>query len=80
MRQTHVDDRVRLTCDIPELSLNRGDVGLVRSIWFAPNEAFEVEFGQPESGGQIRALVMPPQIVSMGATESCQNETGLPMQ
>ena len=44
MRQPHIDDFVRLTQDIPELSLNRGAVGVVRSTWFAPTVAYEVEF------------------------------------
>ena len=36
MRQPHVDDHVRLTCDIPDLSLHRGQVGVVRSTWCEP--------------------------------------------
>ena len=44
MRQPIVDDFVRLTRDIPELSLTCGSVGVVRSTWFAPTVAYEVEF------------------------------------
>lgn len=44
MRMLAVDDHVRLTRDIPELQLNRGDVGVVCSTWFAPALAYEVEF------------------------------------
>lgn len=58
MRQPHIDDRVRLTTDIPELELHQGDVGIVCSRWFAPTEAYEVEFGLP---GPTRALLMAGQ-------------------
>ena len=34
MRQPHVDDYVRLTQDIPELALSKGEIGVVRSTWF----------------------------------------------
>ena len=44
MRQPHVDDVVRLNQDIPELELTRGQTGVVRSTWFAPTVAYEVEF------------------------------------
>ena len=40
MRQPHIDDYVRLTTDIPELCLHRGDLGVVRSTWFAPTTAY----------------------------------------
>ena len=43
MRRPSVDDFVRLIQDIPELSLHRGTVGVVRSTWFAPSVAYEVE-------------------------------------
>lgn len=46
MRSPHVDDFVRLMSDIPELSLIRGEIGVVRSTWFAPSIAYEVEFHQ----------------------------------
>jgi hypothetical protein len=60
MRQPHVDDFVRLTIDIPELSLCRGDVGVVRSIWFAPSVAYEVEFHLKDDSP--RALLMAEQV------------------
>jgi Domain of unknown function (DUF4926) len=62
MRQPHVDDFVRLTTDIPELSLNRGLVGIVRSIWFAPSMAYEVEFHVKDDPNQTRALLMAEQV------------------
>lgn len=62
MRQPSVDDRVRLTQDIPELALNRGETGVVRSTWFAPWVAYEVEFHVPGDSYQTRALLMAEQV------------------
>ena len=62
MRRPLVDDFVRLTQDIPELSLNRGQVGVVRSTWFAPSVAYEVEFHRIGNDYQTRALLMPEQV------------------
>jgi len=62
MRQPHVDDFVRLTQDIPELSLARGELGVVRSTWFAPSVAYEVEFNQIGHDYQTRALLLEQQV------------------
>ncbi|HEX8521076.1 MAG TPA: DUF4926 domain-containing protein [Tepidisphaeraceae bacterium] len=62
MRQPHVDDFVRLTRDIPELSLHRGEIGVVRSTWFAPALAYEVEFHPVGLDHQTRALVLAEQL------------------
>lgn len=62
MRRPNVDDYVRLTQDIPELSLNRGCVGIVRSTWFAPSTAYEVEFRQIGNDYQCRALLQAEQV------------------
>lgn len=62
MRTPHIDDFVRLTQDIPELSLNRGEVGVVRSTWFSPSTAYEVEFHQIGHDIQTRALLLPEQV------------------
>jgi hypothetical protein len=61
MLQPHIDDRVRLTRDIPELALHRGDIGVVRSVWFAPSSAFEVEFEGEGAACQTRALLVGQQ-------------------
>jgi hypothetical protein len=63
MRRPHVDDYVRLTADIPELSLHRGEVGVVRSEWFAPSVAYEVEFHPVGLDHQTRALLMAEQVM-----------------
>jgi hypothetical protein len=60
MRQPHVDDIVRLNQDIPELELQRGQTGVVRSTWFAPTVAYEVEFDF--SGAGKRALLLERQV------------------
>lgn len=62
MRQPHIDDFVRLTADIPELALVRGEVGIVRSTWFAPATAYEVEFHQKGQVHETRALLRPEQV------------------
>jgi hypothetical protein len=64
MRQPSVDDRVRLVQEIPTLSLPRGAVGIVRSTWFAPSVAYEVEFHQIGSDYQTgcRCLLRPEQV------------------
>lgn len=62
MRRPHIDDTVRLTQDIPELSLSRGSLGVVRSTWFAPSVAYEVEFHQIGDDYQTRALLLADQV------------------
>ena len=57
MRQPHVDDFVRLTRDIPELALHRGEIGVVRSTWCAPTTAYEVEFHPVGVNSETRALL-----------------------
>jgi hypothetical protein len=71
MRHPHVDDFVRLTTDIPELALSRGEVGVVRSTWFAPSVAYEVEFHQRGNQHETRALLLAEQVqVEEGAMYS----------
>ena len=62
MRQPNIDDYVRLRKDIPELSLHRGEVGVIRSTWFAPSMAYEVEFHPAGLNHQTRALLLAEQI------------------
>jgi hypothetical protein len=62
MRQPRVDDFVRLMQDIPDLALCRGEVGVVRSTWFAPSIAFEVEFHQIGHDYETRALLQADQV------------------
>lgn len=62
MRQPHIDDFVRLMADIPELALTRGEVGIVRSTWFAPSTAYEVEFRPKGESHETRALLRAEQV------------------
>jgi hypothetical protein len=60
--QVNPEELVRLTRDLPEMGLHRGDLGVVCSRWFDPNTAFEVEFYPQDPGFPVRALLMPDQI------------------
>ena len=62
MRRPQVDDYVRLVQAVPELALNRGEVGVVRSTWFAPTVAYEVEFHPVGMHTQTRALLLGEQV------------------
>jgi hypothetical protein len=62
MRKPAVDDYVRLTHDVPYLSLARGEIGIVRSTWFAPQMAYEVEFHQIGQDCQTRVMLLPDQL------------------
>ena len=62
MRQPGVNDLVRLTHDIPELWLAKGERGVVRSTWFAPSVAYEVEFHQVGCDCNTHVLLRPEQL------------------
>jgi hypothetical protein len=72
MRRPNVDDIVTLVHDIPNLSLSRGDRGVVRSTWFAPAVAYEVEFIQVGLDHRTRALLLENQVQ---VEEAPQQET-----
>lgn len=69
MRTPHVDDLVRLRQDVPELLLTRGKIGVVRSTWFSPAIAYDVEFHQIGRDEQTRVLLRPEQL------EICEEST-----
>ena len=56
------NDLVRMTQDIPELGLRRGDVGVVRSRWLAPTRAYEIEFHLFGAEYSSRGLLMAGQV------------------
>ena len=62
MRSPHIDDVVRLMKDVPELSLHRGQLGVVRSTWFSPATAYEVEFRKAGDDGLTLALLSEEQV------------------
>jgi hypothetical protein len=61
MRTPRVDDVVRLTQAIPELWLQSGDHGVVKSIWSVPSAAYEVEFRPTSSDCATRVLLLAHQ-------------------
>jgi hypothetical protein len=64
MRHPRVDDYVRVTNDIPELALSRGEIGIVRNAWFgpAPTTAYEVGFHKIGRDGELLARLIPEQV------------------
>jgi hypothetical protein len=62
MKDPTVDDVVRLKSDIPHLNLHKGDRGIVRSLWFAPATAYEVEFTLLGLDERTRAVLLREQV------------------
>ena len=56
MTTSNLNAVVRLMHDVPTLWLNRGEIGVVRSIWLAPANYYEVEFRTPAKSA-MRALL-----------------------
>ena len=54
------EDRVQLLEEIAEFELHQGDVGIVRTSWYFPTVAFEVEF--TVLGKRLRLLLLGEQI------------------
>ena len=75
MGSPQLDDQVVLQRDIPELSLRRGDVGVVRGTVNEPTAAFEVEFQLGLSRG-TRALLMETEIQVRGRGDQVITMTG----
>lgn len=63
---------VRLLTDVPTLWLRRGEVGVVRSLWFSPIAAYEVEFHPNDQSSGIRALLFPEQLEVIGQPATTQ--------
>jgi hypothetical protein len=63
MSQPKVNDSVRLLQDIPELSLGKGEVGVIRSTWFGPAVSYEVEFHQVGLPYEVRCLLTAEQLM-----------------
>jgi len=62
MRQPGIDDQVRLLRDIPQQKLYRGEIGIVRSMWCAPQLVYEVEFDHVGLDERARALLVADQV------------------
>lgn len=70
MRQIMSNDQVQLVKDVPELSLREGDVGIVRSSWYVPIVAYEVEFPGRTRDGAARVLLLENHVQSAAASAS----------
>ncbi|HEX4792184.1 MAG TPA: DUF4926 domain-containing protein [Humisphaera sp.] len=60
MKDPSINDSVRLIQDVPRHLLHKDQVGIVCSIWHAP-ECFEVEFRRPDEDENVRVLLSPEQ-------------------
>jgi len=70
-RQIMSNDLVRLRDDLPALLLRRGDRGIVRSAWFYPHIAFEVEFRDAAPGCPERVLLLEDQVQIANESAEC---------
>ena len=68
-RQIMSNDEVRLVRDVPELELREGEVGVVRSSWYVPVVAFEVEFA-PRFRRHPARVLLPEEYVQSASTLS----------
>jgi hypothetical protein len=78
MSQPKINDSVRLVQDIPEFSLSKGEIGVVRSTWFAPAVSYEVEFHQLGLSYEVRCLLTAEQLVVQD--ENAEKAIPLPAQ
>ena len=56
------NETVRLARELPELKLSVGAVGIVRSAWFYPTTAYEVEFPGRGQGSGNRLLLLEAEV------------------
>ena len=69
MRSLHPEQTVRLTQDVARCELHRGDRGVVLSRWFAPCEAYEVEFTVASERFPVRVVLLAEQVAAEGLPE-----------
>ena len=70
MIHPELHDRVRLTEGVPNLWLERGDIGVVESIWHATTDYCEVEFNKPSEPFRVRALVPVERLEVVESTDN----------
>jgi len=56
--ELHVDDVVRLVHGVPHVGLRSGEIGVVQSLWFEPQRAYEVEFRRGGIGVPLRVILL----------------------
>jgi hypothetical protein len=64
MKELCVDDVVWLTSDIPNLNLQKGQKGVVRSLWLTSQISYEVEFAGLDE--RTRAVLLREQLAGEG--------------
>lgn len=63
MPSIHIDAPVRLKEGVPTLWLQRGDEGVVVSVWLSPGAfLYEVEFRRPGESPAVRTLLRAEQL------------------
>ena len=62
MQASPINHPVRLNQDIRELGLQRGDPGVIFSVWMEPHAAYEVEFHPAGLDHVTRALLLEEQL------------------
>ena len=60
------NESVRLIRELPELCLQPGTVGVVRSAWFYPTTAYEVEFPCRGRSLATRILLLEGEVAPVG--------------
>lgn len=61
--QFHVDDVVRLIHGVPHVGLRGGELGVVQSLWFEPQCAYEVEFHRGGIGLPLRVILLGSELM-----------------
>ncbi len=63
MPPAHINATVRLLEDVPGLDLQRGDQGVVVSVWLSPGDfLYEVEFSISRRSPTVRTLLRAGQL------------------
>lgn len=62
MQKITTDTRVRLSQDLADLELHRGEIGTIRAAWLCPATMYEVEF--EHAGRPMRVLLTERQVTT----------------
>ena len=65
------NESVRLVIELPELCLDPGVVGVVRSAWFYPRTAYEVEFPGRGRTAASRILLLEGEVAPVDGEDDC---------
>jgi hypothetical protein len=60
-----INASVRVRHDVPQVGVRRGTVGVVQSRWFAPDEAYEIEFAVSAADQPVRVILYEDEIELM---------------